>query len=214
MSHNSFACVKAAPIFSYLPDDIISQLANISTHQKFYPAGSYIYRPNDELSALFVVDSGQVDIFSSNEDGQELLLYSLIQNQMDVEAALFTDEKHHHFARAKSNSKICFIRRHDFQTLLKNHPTLAIQMLNSYGKRLTELEQKQINLSLKTAEERLIDYFKQQSEKTKSKKIKLHMTKKELAKSLHMTPETLSRIFNKLILTNIILVHNREITIL
>ncbi len=34
MSHSEFACVKAAPIFSHLPDDIIAQLVTISTHQK------------------------------------------------------------------------------------------------------------------------------------------------------------------------------------
>lgn len=34
MSHSAFACIKAAPIFSQLPDVLIEELVNISIHQK------------------------------------------------------------------------------------------------------------------------------------------------------------------------------------
>lgn len=214
MSHSEFACVKAAPIFSHLPDDIIAQLVTISTHQKKYLAGSYIYEPDDDLSALFVVDSGQVDIFNVNDNGQELLLYSLTNHQMDIEASIFTDAKHHHFARAKVDSAICMIRRKDFQSLLHRNTSLALKMLNTYGERLTALEQRQISLSLQNADERLVQYFEDLSAIRMSKTFHLDVTKKELAASLHITPETLSRLFNKLTRDGKIKLNKREVTLL
>lgn len=214
MSHSEFNCVKAAPIFSQLSDNIITQLVNISVHQKSYPAGSYIYEPDDDLSALILVDSGQVDIFNINDSGQELLLYSLHAHQMDIEAALFTDTRHHHFARAKVDSQICMIRRADFQKLLQQNTSLAIQILNTYGERLTTLEQRQISLSLQNADERLLQYFQDMAAAKQTKTFQLTVTKKELAASLQIAPETLSRLLKKLTRNGIIALNKREVTLL
>lgn len=214
MSHSEFACVKSAPIFSDLADEIIAQLVTISTHQKEYMAGSYIYHPDDDLAGLFLVDSGQVDILSVNDNGQEILLYSLHSHQMNVEASLFTDEKHHHFARAKTDAKICMIRRKNFQDLLHQHPELAIKILNAYGKRITELENLQISLSLQSADERLMLYLNKMSNINMQKTFRLNGTKKELAASLNIAPETLSRLFNKLSHDGKIKLNKRDITVL
>lgn len=214
MSHSAFACLKAAPIFAQLSNDLIEQLVAISTHQKNYAAGSYIYKPDDDLSALIIVDTGQIDVLNINDSGQELLLYSLHSHQVDAEASLFTDAMHHHFARAKTDAKVCTIRRTDFQNLLHDNPTLALKMLNTYGKRLTDLEQRQISLSLQSADERLIKYLHEIAAIQMNNTFKLALTKKELAASLHIAPETLSRLFNKLTRNGTIIIHKREITLL
>ena len=214
MSHSAFACLKAAPIFSQLSDELIEQLVNISIHQKKYTAGSYIYEPDDDLSALLIVDTGKIDILNINDSGQELLLYSLYSHQVDVESSLFTDAIHHHFARARSDSSVCLIRRKDFQNLLHDNPKLALNMLNTYGKRLTELEQRQISLSLQSADERLLKYLHEIAAIQLNNTFKLAVTKKELASSLHITPETLSRLFKKLTKNGTITLDKRKVTIL
>lgn len=214
MSHSAFACIKAAPIFAQLPDEIITQLVNISTHQKKYTAGSYIYEPDHDLSALLIVDTGQIDVLNINDSGQELLLYSLYSHQVDVEASLFTDATHHHFARAKTDAQVCMIRRTDFQKLLHDHPKLALTMLNTYGTRLTELEQRQISLSLQRADERLLKYLHEIAAIQMNNTFELSVTKKELAASLHITPETLSRLFQKLTQNGHIKLNRRKVTLL
>ncbi len=47
-----------------------------------------------------------------------------------------------------------------------------------------------------------------------SKTFHLDVTKKELAASLHITPETLSRLFNKLTRDGKIKLNKREVTLL
>ncbi|MGY3742258.1 Crp/Fnr family transcriptional regulator [Leuconostoc inhae] len=214
MSHSAFACIKAAPIFSQLPDALIEELVNISIHQKHYTAGSYIYEPDDDLSALIIVDTGKIDVLNVNENGQELLLYTLLSHQVDVESSLFTDARHHHFARAKTDSSVCMIRRTDFQNLLQKNPTLSLNMLNVYGERLTELEQRQISLSLQSADERLLKYLHEIAAIKMNNTFELAVTKKELAVSLHITPETLSRLFKKLITNGTIILDKRKVIIL
>ena len=87
-------------------------------------------------------------------------------------------------------------------------------MLNTYGERLTALEQRQISLSLQNADERLVQYFEDLSAIRMSKTFHLDVTKKELAASLHITPETLSRLFNKLTRDGKIKLNKREVTLL
>lgn len=214
MSHSAFACLQAAPIFAQLSHELIDQLVAISTHQRTYPAGSYIYKPDDDLSSLIIVDTGQIDILNINNNGQELLLYSLYSHQVDAEASLFTDTTHHHFARAKTDASVCMVRRSDFKHLLHANPSVALNMLNTYGTRLTDLEQRQISLSLQSADERLIKYLHEIAAIKMNNTFKLALTKKELAATLHIAPETLSRLFNKLTRNGTISIHNREITIL
>jgi len=50
MSHNNFSCIQKIPVFQTLSDNIITELVKISTHQKQYESGSYIYKPDDDLS--------------------------------------------------------------------------------------------------------------------------------------------------------------------
>ena len=214
MSHNNFSCIQKIPVFQTLSDNIITELVKISTHKKQYESGSYIYQPDDDLSGLFIVDSGQVDIISVSSDGRELILYTLTDGQFNYDTSIFNKNKHRYFAKVRKKSQICIIRQTDFQNLLYMHPDLAIKMLNAYGDRLIEMESSFISGQFMNSSHRLMDYLTNLSERNGSETFVLNSSKKDLALILNISPATLSRLFRKLSEQKVISIANKTITIL
>lgn len=197
-NHSAFECVRSAPIFVGLDDVTINKLTTISTHQEKIPAGTTLYSAGSDVDRLLVVDQGRVKIYRLDEDGQEQILYFLDKHAVDSEAALFTDSTHHNFAETVEDSLVCSIRKADFHDLLKKTPSLAVSIINAFGDRLTDLENRSARYGTLTAHDRLAQYLEDTAGRIGSRYFKLPLSKHDLANWLSITPETLSRQFTKL----------------
>ena len=196
--HSAFECVQSAPIFVGLDDDTIKKLTTISTHQERFAAGTTLYSAGSDVDRLLVVDRGRIKIYRLDEDGQEQILYFLDEHAVDSEAALFTNATHQNFAETVEDSLVCSIRKSDFQKLLEKTPTLAVSIINAFGNRLTDLENRSARYGTLTAHDRLAKYLEDTAGRIGSRYFKLPLSKRDLANWLSITPETLSRQFSKL----------------
>lgn len=213
-NHSAFECVKSAPIFIGLDDDTIKKLTTISTHQEQFPAGTTLYEAGSDVDRLLVVDQGRVKVYRLDEDGQEQILYFLDGHAVDSEAALFTESTHHNFAETVEDSLVCSIRKSDFQELLKKTPSLAVSIINAFGNRLTDLENRSARYGTLTSHDRLVQYLEDTAGKIGSHYFKLPLSKRDLANWLSITPETLSRQFTKLSQEGVIEMTGRMIRLL
>ncbi|WP_338209281.1 Crp/Fnr family transcriptional regulator [Lactiplantibacillus paraxiangfangensis] len=213
MTHSAFKCVQSASIFQGLSDDDIAALAKISVHQQLFPKGTVLYAPTTLLDRMMIIDQGQVKVYQLNENGKEKILYMLRPGSIDSEAALFTQRPHYNYAEAVEDTRICSIGSHDFQGLVKRVPTLALNLLNALGDRLTALESMSALTSNLGSKERLLTYLQQVSQENQQTHFRLPVKKKELASYLGVTPETLSRQFKLLAEDQLISVDGREITV-
>lgn len=211
VNHSPFHCVQTAPIFVGLDNTTLEKLTAISTHQQRYAAGTTIYEAGSDVDRLLVVDRGRVKIYRLDENGQEQILYFLEEHAVDSEAALFTDSIHHNFAETVEDSLICSIRKNDFQQLVRTTPTLAVSLINNFGNRLTDLENRSARYGTLTAHDRLKKYLEDTSEQIGSRYFKLPLSKRDLANWLSVTPETLSRQLTKLTQEKIIEMQGRMI---
>ncbi|GAK48568.1 transcriptional regulator FNR [Secundilactobacillus oryzae JCM 18671] len=196
--HSAFECVKSAPIFIGLDDETLKKLTTISTHQEYCPAGTTLYEAGSYVDRLLVVDKGRIKVYRLDEDGQEQILYFLDGHAVDSEAALFTNATHHNFAETVEDSLVCSIRKSDFQQLLEETPSLAVSIINAFGNRLTDLENRSARYGTLTAHDRLAQYLEDTAGQIGSRYFKLPLSKRDLANWLNITPETLSRQFSKL----------------
>ncbi|GEL14144.1 Crp/Fnr family transcriptional regulator [Lapidilactobacillus concavus] len=211
--HSAIECVRSAPIFVGLDDETIRQLTAISTHQEKIMAGTTIYRAGSAVDRLLVVDRGRIKVYRLDANGQEQILYFLDAHAVDSESALFTDVIHHNFAETVEDSLVCSIRQSDFEQLVEQTPSLAVRMMRSFGKRLTDLENRNARYGTLMARDRLLQYLEETAGQLSQRQFKLPLSKRDLANWLSITPETLSRQFSKLISEGIITMSGREITL-
>ncbi len=113
------------------------------------------------------------------------------------------------------SSRIFFFPRESFSDLIKNNPSLALNMLAILSKRLRRFANLIDDLSLKEVPGRLaahLLYLSGQAEGTEQ--LELNITKTQLASLLGTIPETLSRILGKMSKQGLIESDGRRIKIL
>ncbi len=213
MTHNPFKCVQNAPIFKGLADADIADLAKISVHQQVFKRGSVLYDPTQPLDRMLIIDEGRVKVYQLNENGKEKVLYMLRDGAIDSEAALFTQRPHFNYAEAVEDTEICSIGRADFQALLHRVPTVAFNLLNILGDRLTALESVSALTGNLKAKNRVLAYLQQVGQEQQATQFTLPEKKKELASFLGITPETLSRQLKQLVADGLLQIDGRQITL-
>ena len=128
---------------------------------------------------------------------------------------MFTGKNFPASALAVEKSDLIFFPRKDFITRITENPSLALNMLAVLSMRLREFTVMVENLALKEVPARLASYLGVLTrEQDNMKMVTLPVSKNQLAGLLGTTPETLSRIFNKMSGEKLIEVDRGSISIL
>lgn len=190
--HTTHECVQLVPIFQELGHSQLDTIESIVQHHH-YAAGATIFSAEDPLDTLMIISTGQVKVYQLALNGREQLLYLLQAGDIDGEAALFENQRRTSFGEALVPTDVCSIRRDDFQQLMQTYPSISINVLNVFGKRLTQLERQTTRTATESVEARLANYLAETAAALKTSAFKLPLKKKDLATFLGTTPETISR---------------------
>ena len=189
--------LKTIQLFNGLTDQQLADLTRIISTQDF-KKGANIFAEGDDGVGFYVLVSGQVKIYKLSMDGKEQILHIFGPGEPFAEAAVFTGRSFPAYADAMQDSRVIFIPREAFVRLIKDNPSLAMNMLGTLSLRLKKFAGMIEALSLKEVPGRLASHLLLLSEQQGSKDFPLNISKTQLASLLGTIPETLSRIFNKL----------------
>jgi len=206
--------IGSIPFFEELPNEQIEDLSMIITDQVF-DRGQIIFSEGDDGNGFYVVVSGRVKIFKLSPEGKEQILHIFGPGDPFGEVAVFAGQHFPANAEAMESSRIFFFPRESFSDLIKNNPSLALNMLAILSKRLRRFANLIDDLSLKEVPGRLaahLLYLSGQAEGTEQ--LELNITKTQLASLLGTIPETLSRILGKMSKQGLIESDGRRIKIL
>ena len=206
--------IGSIPFFEELPNEQIEDLSMIITDQVF-DRGQIIFSEGDDGNGFYVVVSGRVKIFKLSPEGKEQILHIFGPGDPFGEVAVFAGQHFPANAEAMESSRIFFFPRESFSDLIKNNPSLALNMLAILSKRLRRFANLIDDLSLKEVPGRLaahLLYLSGQAEGTEQ--LELNITKTQLASLLGTIPETLSRILGKMLKQGLIESDGRRIKIL
>ncbi|OIP50975.1 MAG: transcriptional regulator [Deltaproteobacteria bacterium CG_4_10_14_3_um_filter_60_8] len=190
--------LAASPLFAGLDPAYLEKLARIALLKKF-ERGQTVFAEGDPGNGFYLVQSGRFKIFKLSFDGKEQILHLLGAGEPFGEVAVFTGRSFPAAAEAMEKGRAFFFARDDFVRLIATEPSLAMNMLAVLSMRLKKFAQMIESLSLKEVPGRLATHLLLLSDQQDgAARLRLSITKAQLASLLGTIPETLSRILAKM----------------
>ncbi len=115
--------LRHIPLFSTLPDDALADCAGYLM-LRHIPANETVYETGDHGDALFIVESGQIDL----TDDTGSLLTRASEGNFFGEMALMTGKNRTETAHAATDVNLWALYRTDFDALLVKHPQLSVAL--------------------------------------------------------------------------------------
>lgn len=197
-NNHKHSCINLVPIFNHLEDEQMKEITRTIQAVR-YNKGDYIYHAGDQSDSLYIVNQGRIRVYRLSDNGKEQVVRFLLPGDFTGELALFNETTYDAFAEAMTETKVCMIKRSDFQDLLMKYPTISLKVLAEFSSRLSQSEKQTARFATEKVDTRVALFLAECIEQGKEEKdILLPMSRKDLASYLGTTPETISRKFAEL----------------
>lgn len=139
--------LNTIPVFAGLGD---KQLATIEQHMvsRTYPKNTIIVNEGDQSDSMYVIKSGKVKVFCSDEDGKEVILNEQGAGEYFGELALIDDLERSASVMTTEKSTMMIFSKADFKKILKEEPEIALSLLRDLTLRVRALTENVRNLAL------------------------------------------------------------------
>jgi CRP-like cAMP-binding protein len=206
--------INSVPLFDGLPDGQLEKLAHIAKYRTL-KRGEIVFSEGSEADGFYVIVRGRVKIYKLSPEGKEQVLHIVGFSEPFGEVPVFSGGRFPANAQSIEEALLMFFPRSAFVKLIKNDPSLALNMLALLSKRLMQFTGLIEGLSLKEVPSRLASYLLYLSDRAHgSNRLELDIPKTLLANVLGTIPETVSRIFARMTSEGIVDVDGRRIVLL
>lgn len=203
------------PLFHALTAEQLAILA-AGTREKRLQKGELLFQKGDKPKGFYMVLKGQIKLALSTAQGNEKIVHVIHPLQSFGEAVMFMERNYPVFAVALADSILLHIGQTEIFDLLLSDPQLARRMLAGLSMRLHGLLQDVEVMTLHSSTARIIGYLLRSlgNEPLQgSLDLELPISKQVLASLLHLTPETLSRVFHDLSAHGLIIASGKRVHI-
>ena len=209
--------LKRNPLFSGLDDSGLQKVKGIAALHSF-KKGNILFSQGDGTQGFYLVINGKIKIYRLSPNGQEYVMRVVGPGETIAEAAVFSGKTYPASAEALEDSRLYYLKKTDFVTLIRESPQLALNMMTGLSLLLRQLAQQVEDLSLKEVSARLARFLIEEAEKISSTPadgqiIPLDIKKNLLASRLGTIGETLSRTLAKMKQKEIIHINKDIITV-
>lgn len=155
MQQEIFSALKKIDFLAGLADETLISLAAKAKTIKF-PKQAIVITESDETGSLYIILSGKVRVFCSDEKGKEVTLLYQEAGTHFGELALLSDRARSASVKTLEQTVCGVISKEDFVNWLTLHPEAAINMLGSLSEKIIFLTEKVKQLALSNVYERII----------------------------------------------------------
>ena len=191
---------KANPLFRTLTDEEAEQLSSGNNYRiGKYAKGSVIYFQNEKCSTLDMLLSGSVLIQSITEDGHALTVSQFTKGDIIGLNLLFSQKGFYPMTIiAKSDSTILHLKKEIIPEISMKNKDFLLMLLQYLSDRTVFLTDKIKLISGRSIRQLILDFLTFEYHVQVSSRIKLNMTKKELAERFGIQRTSLSRELQKM----------------
>ena len=132
--------LRTVPLFRDLPQEALRAIAR-RLLVRHVPAGEVVFAEGSTGDALYVVESGEVQIVTGAGAGTKVLA-TLRTGEYFGEMALLTGKSRSTGARAVRDTNLWMLYRTDFEELLVRHPSISLALNRALSERLLEADRR------------------------------------------------------------------------
>jgi CRP/FNR family cyclic AMP-dependent transcriptional regulator len=174
-----------------------------------------LFSQGDESDGLYIIKSGRVKVFISDDSGKEMMIAVLGPGEVVGEIASLDGERRTASVAAVEPATVLHIGHDDFKNFLKENHELAFEIIQILTRRIRSYADSVSNLAFKNVYERVVVVLEQNSTERAngSRLVDGPFTHQAIADMVGSSREMVSRIMSELIKGDYISVDNRIITI-
>ena len=194
MNTDPSGLIRNAKFFSELSEAACNKLAKLS-HRKPVKKRDILFMEGAKGGAIYLLVSGSIQLVKTNLDGKETVIKTVKTGELFAEVILFEKPRYPVTAIARTETEVIELPRTGFLTLLNEEEFRNdfMAMLMAKQRYLAERIQQ---LTAMDVEERFTEFLREHyGEKAV---ITPDLTKKDIASAIGATPETFSRLLQKL----------------
>ena len=188
--------LKQISFFENLDEKELELLSTFSIRRTF-SAGEILFYEKDTPSSLILLTEGILKVYKTDPKNNEIVLHRFQPMDLVAEVALFEGIPYPASASFDTDGSIVEIDFIKFKKHFFNNPEITFNLFKSLSQKIKNLEKIiALNIVLDSTA-RIAKYICDNDEA-------LDMKHSQLAQYLHMTPETLSRVFKKLVVLGLV----------
>lgn len=134
---DTVALLRSIPMFAGLNDEDLAALA-AALAQREFKAGKMIFAFGDAGNAMYIVDSGDVNIHLPGQNSQRISLKDVSRGEYFGELALFDEKPRSASAVATSDTVLLELKHDTLAGYLERRPAAAMAILRTMSERLRE----------------------------------------------------------------------------
>jgi CRP/FNR family transcriptional regulator len=175
----------------------VEEILRVGKYQEFLQ-GEEIIRPGQYIKAIPLILKGSVKIMREDNDGKELLLYYLGENDscaMSLTCCLSL-RKSEVKAIAEEKTEMLMIPVEYVEKWMEKYPIWKSFVFGTYQKRFEEMLNAIDSIAFKKMDERLLEYLERKKNALNTKE--LNITHEEIANDIGTSREVISRLLKQL----------------
>ena len=199
MQQEIFSALKKISYLANLPDETLNVLAAKAKSAKF-PKRATIITEGDETSSLYVILSGKVRVYSSDDkNSKEVTLLLQEAGTHFGELALLSDEPRSATVETLEKTVCGIISKADFLNWLSQNPDIAIALLGVLSEKIRYLTEKVKQMALSNVYERTVKLLNEMAKKEGDIfVINNKPTQDDLAKMVGASREMVNKVMHEL----------------
>lgn len=184
--------LKSTTLFNHLDNAKIEKLAEISSIKK-YEKNTIVFLEEEEPKAFLIVVKGRVKVYKTDLKANEILLHQFGKLDMIAEMPLFSGINYPASASFETDGELLHINFQRFKELFFSDADVAFGFVYSLGKKMEQMNHLINQNMVLDATARVAQYLYENEAKLPNIK------QKDIAQTLHIQAETLSRLLKKLL---------------
>jgi len=201
-------------LFSGLDEAALNLIAQRVVNRAF-PANTIVIHEGDEALSLYLIVSGAVKVFLSDDNGKQIVVNSQREGEYFGELALLDDAPRSASVMTTEQSTFMVLNKHDFDRILQEHPAIALPIMRQLASRVRLLSENVKSLALLDVYGRLARTLLMLAEPGEDGRLAVRekLTQQELANRIGASREMVARILKDLTTGGYISIDKRRITI-
>jgi len=187
--------LKSSSLFSALAEREFNSLLSTSSYFEL-EKGETLFAETSEANSLFYIAEGSIKLLTYDFEGREKIVGIFSKGEVIWEGVMISLIHFPYSAVAINNVKVFQVSNTSIEKIVKN-PVASENIIRLLSKKLHDANQRNLILSLEDPKARIAKFFIYNNQRSEGKPIKLKL--EDIAASVSLRPETVSRKIRELI---------------